>query len=590
MENSGKSGQEIGDADISEKTALNRAGTILAVADLLWIPQAGLIAWPLGLVLSDVTVNSQSSNSELPVLLLTCVAGLVMIALIRVYLQILAQGQAQRAARRIQKKARGDLLFAAITRSPAQSFPPSGAFAAHVTDQVDLLGPYYRNYWPQFMRLKLVPLAIVLVTAWFSWLAALILVISGPVIPVFMALIGARAKTASADQQEELARLSGMLLDRIRGLETLVLFGAVGNSRSEIRDAGERFRLGTMRVLTVAFLSSTVLELFSALGIAFSAVYVGFSLLGDIEIGVWGKSLGYAQGLFILLLAPEFFAPLRSFSAAYHDRAAGLAARQKLSEMLDAIDTPAAAVSVVRTAVEPQMHQDKKWLFEPPGISFGNVTIDLAGRKVFDRFNCRIEPGETLLITGRSGCGKTTLLDLGLGFRMPDSGNVLVDGDDISMVADALRRKVMYLGQAPRLFHGSVKANLLKAMPDPSGVQDADIQSALHLAGAQDLVSRLPRGLATQLGEDGFGLSVGEIRRIALARAAMRKEARILIVDEPTAGLDPDTAADVIEGLKILSKERTCLIATHDPAVLEISGRHLDLDIAKTPVAPENVK
>lgn len=580
------SGVEIGGADSSEKRTLGRAGVVLALSDFLWIPQAGLIAWTLGSILSAVAdPETNLEVSGVMPLLLKSVAGVIAIALLRVVLQTVAQNTSRRVAQAIQQRARRDLLKATVVRSPADSFPASGAFAAHVTDQVNLLGPYYTNYLPQFMRLKLVPLAIVLVTAWFSWMAALILLVSGPLIPVFMALIGSRAKTASAEQQEELTRLSGMLLDRIKGLETLRVFGALERTKSDIREAGERFRLGTMKVLKVAFLSSTVLELFSALGIAFSAVFVGFSLLGDIQVGVWNTPLGYAEGLFILLLAPEFFAPLRAFSAAYHERAAGLAARQKLSDLLQSIG-PAAAVS---ERVLPKRESTGSTI-RAPRISFDGVSISLDGRQILSKVDLELAPGETLLITGPSGSGKTTLLDCVLGFRTPDSGSVRIDDKHAQQVAHEFRQNVMWLGQAPQLFHGTLKSNLLKGVSDPQTVSESEIWRALRLAGAEALAQRLPRGLDTPLGENGFGLSVGEIRRVALARAAMRKQATILLADEPTAGLDEETAADVIDGLRLLKNSRTTIIATHDPAVLKIGGRKIDLDGSGIAREPEVVQ
>ncbi len=431
---------------------------------------------------------------------------------------------------------------------------------------------------PQYMRLKLVPIGIVLVAAWFSWLAALILLVCGPVIPVFMALIGSRAKAASEDQQEELTRLSGMLLDRIKGLETLTVFGALDRTRADIHVAGERFRLGTMKVLKVAFLSSTVLELFSALGIAFSAVYVGFTLLGDLDIGTWGTPLGYAGGLFVLLLAPEFFAPLRAFSAAYHDRAAGIAASRKLSALLRDMQTGSRdRLTESGSITESNAGQGAWCLAEPPAIVVTNLSIMLSGRQVFERFSLKVAPGETLLLTGRSGSGKSTLLDCVLGFRTPDTGQVLLNGTDVHLMAEDLRANVMWLGQAPRLFHGSLKSNLLKGHLRADAISPDEIWQALHLAGAAELVERLPQGLSTRIGEDGFGLSVGEIRRIALARAAMREDAALLIADEPTAGLDADTAADVVKGLEQLAKGRTTLVASHDAAVLNLPGSVLDL-------------
>lgn len=566
----------------AERKSLRRAGSLFALSDLLWIAQAGLIALVLGSVLTHVEGSEgETFQHDLGGLLLASGLAIVCIAFIRSGLQYLSSNIARRTAAAIRLRTRSELLCAAMARSPAASFPSSGAFAAQVSEQVDLLGPYYSNFFPQTVRLRLVPLAILLATLSISWLAALILVICGPLIPVFMALIGMKAKTASARQQEELTRLSGLLMDRIRGLETLTVFGALDRTAGEVAAAGESFRKGTMRVLKIAFLSSTVLELFSALGIAFCAVYVGFSLLGTLEAGTWGSPLGYAAGLFVLLLAPEFFAPLRAYAAAYHDRAAGLAAQEKLTRLMNELALPdSGLIAQDRVGVADLLCGDA------PAIRFRNVTIVLGGRKVLDRFELGIEAGETVLLEGPSGSGKTTLLDGLLGFYAPEDGRIEIGGMDVAGFSEDIRKNVMWLGQAPRLFHGSLTANLLRAVQDPVNLSEEDLWAALRLAGAETLVERLPNGLATQLGEDGFGLSVGEIRRIALARAALRKDARLFLADEPTAGLDEETASDVIEGLKQLSAGRTTLIATHDPSVLRIMGRRITLDTRREGAPP----
>lgn len=558
---------------------LQRAGHLLVLSDVLWIAQAGLIASALASALSSLNV-SNPLDVQLPVgflMLMTLLVGLV--AIVRVLLQVAAQKKSRFAARHIKSRTRSELLNVAVSRSPALPFPSSGAFAVHIGEQVDLLGPYYQNFKPQETRLKLVPLAIVLVTLWFSWLAALILVVSGPMIPIFMALIGSRAKAASAERQEELTRLSGTLLDRIKGMETLRLFGAVDRTREDIRRAGDTFRIGTMRVLKIAFLSSTVLELFSALGIAFCAVYVGFSLLGEFQVGTWGAPLSYAQGLFVLLLAPEFFAPLRAFAVAYHDRAAGLAAQQKLTDLINETN---ATADCSQAPSSSEKRPDQSFL-SPPRIRFVGVSVTHSDYPIFKDLNLEILSGEMLFLKGESGSGKTTLLDCILGFHQPAEGEVRIGDQRLSDVLVPLRENVMWLSQSPRLFHGSLKANLIKGIRNGSEVTDQELRAALRLAGAGELVERLPHGLATQLGEDGFGLSVGEIRRVALARAAMRKESVLLLADEPTAGLDPQTATDVINGLTVLSNGRTSLIATHDPLVLGLQGRQLDVAVLRCP-------
>ncbi len=563
----------IGVPDDACAKALRRAGLLLAFADLIWIAQAGLIAFAAALLLQpflDPASADVSLESSVPVLVAGF--GVIALALVRMVLQTRGMNAARRSARRVQSAARTRLLKAAVEVSPAAAFPSSGAFAAHLTEQVDLLGPYYQNYVPQMMRVKVVPLVIVVAVLPVSWIASLILLICGPLIPVFMALIGMRAKKASAHQQNELTRLSGTLLDRIRGLETLTLFGALDRTLQSVNDAGERFRSGTMNVLKIAFLSSTVLELFSALGIAFAAVYIGFSLLGDISIGTWGSPLTYGGGLFVLLLAPEFFAPLRGFAAAYHDRAAGLAALESLASLEDSFPAPKPISAEKSEAVTFPVGGGV------PTIRFEDVSIRFGERSVYDGLTLDIPSGQTLLLFGPSGSGKTTLIDCILGFHTPADGAVTVDGQALtSAMAKELRQSAMWLGQSPRLFHGSIKANLMRGAGPGETVSDDDLWAALRLAGAEGLVRGLPRGLGTQLGEDGFGLSVGEIRRIALARAAVRRSAKLLLADEPTAGLDDETAADVISGLQKLCAGRTAVIATHNPAILALPGQKIDL-------------
>ncbi|WP_417667136.1 thiol reductant ABC exporter subunit CydD [Roseibium sp.] len=558
-----------------EKRKLTNAGRLYALADVLWIPQAWVIADAISRLLVAGDTLSGFAISDLWFHLF----GLVALSYGRMRINLLGAARARLAAHAVKTRVRERLLTAIAKASPASRLPASGEIAAHVGDQVDILGPYLSRFYPQKIRLGLVPIAIVLATLSVSWLAALILMVTGPVIPLFMALIGLRAKSASEKQQGELTRMSGFLLDRIKGLETLRLFGAVDRTRDEIVAVGQTFRKGTMRVLRIAFLSSTVLELFSALGIAFVAVYVGFSLLGDVNAGTWGAALSFGSGLFILLLAPEFFAPLRAYAAAYHDRAAGLAATDKLSSLYDEICRGAEQGGALPSQGNGGNHAgpgDRDALprdLDAPAIAFENVSLAFGERNVLSSLSLTLESGQKALLVGPSGAGKTTIIDCLLGLHDLDGGRILIAGQDLAALdLEAWRGAVAWVGQAPRLFHGSIKANLLRAHPEAS---EADMWEALALAGARRLVEGLPRGLGTIVGEDGFGLSVGEMRRIALARAAIRKSAVLVLADEPTAGLDDETAADVIAGLEKMAVDRTFLAATHDPKLMSIGAREI---------------
>lgn len=552
----------------AEKKSAASAGRLFSIADLLWIGQAVLLTYAVTGIVGGEPGSVSSTMIVLSAL------GFILLAGLRQLLGVRAAKIARQTARTVKTRVRRTLLDAIARVSPAAPLPSSGHIASTLAEQVDALGPYFNNFFPQQFRLKVVPLGILAATLWGSWLAAIILLIAGPMIPLFMALIGIRAKAASVRQQDELTRMGGFLLDRVRGLETLRLFGALKRTEDEIDQVGDAFRTGTMRVLKIAFLSSTVLELFSAIGIAGVAVYVGFSLLGDVSIGAWGSPIDFAGGLFILLLAPEFFAPLRAYSAAYHDRAAGLAAQEKLQALHDSLHAHGLQ-SAPAMAKDMDAGEATKAASKVPAIELEQVSVTLGDKPILSDFSLTVAPGETVILVGPSGSGKTTLIDCLLGLHRPDSGRILVDGKDICELDLARwRQDLCWVGQTPRLFHGTLRANLLRA--DPNATHE-DMMAAVQLAGASYLVASLPRGLDTVIGEDGFGLSVGENRRIALARAALRRNAPVILADEPTAGLDEATADDVIAGLLEMSAGRTLILATHSPKLMAIPGTKVEL-------------
>lgn len=560
-----------------ERRTIVRAGMLSGFADCLWIVQAAAIATAVVQIAFPVALKLPGWPTPLSSLETAQVmAGIViLLAVLRYALSLAASRLAFDASERVKTTLRRRLLTGLAKAGPAAKLPVSGAVAAAVTDQVEAVGPYLRRFLPIRIRLVLAPLAILLISFWVNWFVAVILLVAGPMIPLFMALIGMRAQSASDEQQGELSRLGGFLMDRLAGLETLKLLGAAERTGRQVAETGQSFRVATMKVLRIAFLSSTVLELFSALGVAFVAVYVGFSLLGQLNFGTWGAPVDLWSGLFVLLLAPEFFSPLRAFAAAYHDKAGAQAAAGHLALLPmaeeDAAPTPAQA------AMTPPAG--------PVAVTFRSVTLGHEARPVLAGLDLDLRPGELLHLRGPSGSGKSTLMDALIGLNPPLSGEILISGTPLSALDQGLwRSRIAWLSQDPRLFFGSVRANLRRAAPDAT---DTGIWAALELAGAKTLVEQMPRGLSTSLGEDGFGLSVGEARRIALARAMLRPDPLLVLADEPTAGLDEDTAAAVIAGLKVLCRGRSALIASHDPALLTLPGRVFDLEPQSLPEVAE---
>jgi ATP-binding cassette subfamily C protein CydD len=523
-------------------------------ASLAVIPVAGLLAFALG----GLVAGTSSDDIVLAVIVLAIVM------LVRI---VLTYGSARIAFRRSQS-IRGDIrrrLVAATAARPLDHANPvsAGALASFVSEHVEAIGIYVERYTLARLRVAVVPTVIVLAVFGFSWVAALILIASGPIPPLFMTLIGWRAREESDRQLQSVAAMNAFFLDRLRGLATLVALGALPATRTAILGRAEATRRATMAVLRIAFLSSAVLELFAALGVALVAVYVGFNLLGYLTFGDYGTRLTLTEGLFILILAPEFFRPMRDFASAYHDRAAAEAAAAAIVPVIDAGPTVRSEI-VDReperdTSSASSRAPDPNFLLHVRG-----VTYEPGGRAgfLFHPVSFDARRGSLLAVVGPSGSGKTTLCLMLAGLVAPTSGQIVI-GSAADMAPMSLKPNVTLVPQFPHLLHGSLAANLRL------GCAEADIvrmREALKAAGALDLVDRLPAGLGTIIGETGLGLSGGEIRRIAIARALLRNTP-ILIVDEPTADLDQTTATEIVSSLRALTRSRLVIVASHDPAV-----------------------
>ncbi|MDN3518259.1 thiol reductant ABC exporter subunit CydD [Aquisalimonas lutea] len=476
-------------------------------------------------------------------------AGLLVVLLLRAGCTAVQEWAAAETAHRVHRAARERLYQHLLALGPAGiARHAPGGLASAVVEQVAALGPYVARYQPQMVITVLVPLAIVVAVALVDWLAALLLLLAAPLIPAFMALVGMGAEAVSRTQHQALARLGGYFLDRLQGLDLLRHLGRADDEARTLESVGEAYRRRSMAVLRVAFLSSAVLEFFSSVAIALVAVYIGMGLLGYLALGP-APELTLFSGLFVLLLAPEFFQPLRQLAQHYHDRAAALGAAAELRRLEE---TP--------SPMPPGGDE------QPPGaapaIELSGVTVaGDTGAPILADLALSIPAGQAVLVTGASGSGKTTLLHVVAAFREPDRGEVRIDGTSLGTLDRAAwQQRLGWLAQVPHLFPASVRSNL---DPGDHGVDTGTLEHALERAGARAFTARLAQGLDTPLDERGGGLSGGEGQRLALARALVRR-APVLLVDEPTASLDPETADHVSETLRAeAARGATVIIASH---------------------------
>lgn len=453
---------------------------------------------------------------------------------------------------RIRKALRLDLVCHAQQCGPiTMARYTSGEWSSLLLENVEALHGYYAHFLPQMMIAVCLPLVILVVVFPLSWLAGLLLLVTMPLIPFFMAIVGMGAASLNQKNFEALSRMSAHFLDVLQGLTTLKLFGRARALRSNIYQVSEAYRQRTMSVLYVAFLSSGVLEFFAALSVALLATYLGLALLGHIHVG-FGAHLSLYTALFILILAPEFYMPLRELNTHYHSRAQAIGAAKAL---IDCLNEPTQAVAD-QSLAEPVQH-----------ITLQAVTVQFAHRSMpaLADISGKFVMGRRYGIVGSSGAGKSTLTNLLLGFLAPKQGIVYVDQVNLAQVdRTQWLSQIAWLGQQPRLPEATIRDNLLMANPQ---ADDQQCWQALQLAGAAEFVSALPQGLATPLYEQRIGLSGGQMQRVALARMVL-KEAPIWILDEPTASLDGDTLTQLMAQIEQLSRDKLVILVTHNLSAL----------------------
>lgn len=437
----------------------------------------------------------------------------------------------------------------------------AGSLAREWIDHVDALHGYFARFVPQITLSLLVPLIILVFVLYLDWLAGIFLVLSAPLIPLFMALVGMGAEKLNQQHFEIISRLSGQFLDKVRGLTTLQLFGQTGSAADLLQQRSDQYRRITLKTLRVAFLSSAVLEFFASVAIAVIAIYIGFGLLGYISYGP-SSELTLFSGLLILLLAPEFFQPLRTLSQHYHDRAAALGAGAEILARLESTDS--ASVVVEHCSDEAQIRGS---VANNDAIELRDVSLAFRqGHQILNNVSLTLNRGDAIALTGPTGGGKSTLLHLLAGFLAPDSGDINLFGEPAGSFAFG------WLGQSGFLVQGTWADNLRLTSPEAS---DIAIDTALRNVGLGPLLDSRESGIFSKVSEDGQGLSGGQARRLSLARTFVA-DYDLILLDEPTAGLDTDSEIFVLEAMHKLSLAgKTLVFSTHHQALLALANRVL---------------
>jgi ATP-binding cassette subfamily C protein CydD len=551
---------------LSGQTRLARTTLSLAAATpLVAGALLALQAWLLTRVLDAAIVGGAGRDQ-----LIGPISAIAFLILLRAGLAWLGDRAGARAAEVIKERVRVALFDRLLRAGPQWTRrKASGELASALVEQVEALDGFFSKYLPTMGAAGFLPIAFSMLLLPQSIVAGLLLLITAPLIPVFMALVGWGAEAASRRHVRALARLSGFFADRLRGLSTLKLYGRAENAAAEVVVASDAVRSRTMAVLRVAFLSSAVLEFFAALGVAGLAVYIGLRYLG--MLGTPDPAFGLRAGFFCLLMAPEVYAPLRQFAAHYHDRAAARAAVAEIDMLFEGLpDTSSAAEIGAASAIERPAGTPRA-----ASLAVRGLTVESPGRgeAVLRDTGFTLAAGEHAVLMGESGVGKTTLIEALCRLR-ESKGDILIDGIALGDWDEPpLRQRVALIGQKPYLFQGSIADNIRYARPQASG---GEVAEAARAACILDFSQALPRGLDAPLGPRGVGLSGGQAQRVALARLFLRDPGLILL-DEPTAHLDAATQDRVLDAVLDFACGRTLLLVTHSEVVAGRFARRLRL-------------
>ncbi|MCO6505208.1 MAG: thiol reductant ABC exporter subunit CydD [Snodgrassella sp.] len=534
---------------------------LMLVSSVLMIIQNGLLAYLFAFWLEQHQLTRSVLFSVLPYL-----------AVCWFLRPIINYGRDQlllRASVSIRLNLRSKLLRALACLGPERSvYGSDGALSTQVLEQVDALDGYFIHYVLQQKLAVIVPLMIVGVTFIYSPFSALLLLFTAPLVPVFMILLGEAAARKNRQQLVALAGLSGRFLDLLRGMSTLRRLGAISQAQLAVDTAAESYRVRTMGVLKLAFLSTAVLELFAALAIALVAVYLGLGLLGVLPWALGSVPVHYQGALFILLLAPEFYLPLRQLGADYHDKAKAEAAVSNLLPLLE----------VAETTLQKQANKIEYALLTPPDIRAQKLCVLGRDQRIrLSEIDFMIKAKERVLIYGASGIGKSSLLQALLGFS-PYKGDIWINEQNYADInLSLLHQSIAYLAQTPPIMALSIADNLRLAK---STATDDELREVLQLVRLWDFIDCLPQKMNTVLGERGQGMSGGQLQRLALAQMLLRN-APLWLLDEPTAHLDTVTAAEIMTLLDRISVGKTVLLISHDTSYTQWIDRQITVTAVK---------
>ncbi|MDY7219159.1 thiol reductant ABC exporter subunit CydD [Denitrificimonas sp. JX-1] len=528
------------------------------LATLLFIGQSWLLAQLFVGLLDSIHTGSELSAA----FDLRHAIALTLCFTLRPIAQYIRERLSQAASFHARIQLRTRLLNTLSNLGPErQTLGSDGVLSTQLLEQVDALDGYISRYYVQLYLVLITPLLISVAAFYYSPLAAILMLMTAPLVPVFMILVGSAASRSSQQQMAAMSQLSGRFLDWVRGMPTLQHLKATALAQHDVDSSASQYRDTTMKVLRLAFLSGAVLELFSSLAIALVALYLGLGLLGILP---WAKGITpvpYAGALFILLLAPEFYAPLRQLGSDYHAKAEAEGAIEELLPLLEQ-----------HTWQHPGQHP--LLLEAAPAIRLENLSITAHnGRIRLPKTKLSIAAGERIGLYGESGSGKSSLLLALLGF-IPYTGHILINQDSLlDLRRSDWHRQIGYLSQQPNFKRGSLADNLRLAHANAT---DSQLYQVLADVDLLSLVKKLPQGLDTPIGERGLGLSGGQLSRLAIAQLLLR-DTQLWLLDEPTAHLDPDTSAKIHTLLEKLSRDKTLILVSHQWQGLHWLDRHLDL-------------